>query len=113
MRSDRRRSIARLRAVVMSQEAGLVGHPVARPSLQRDGHRVLERVLGEVDVAEGAGQDRDRAPVAVAEGARDGVMGHLAQANSRIGRTSMAPKGALGMRRAASIAWSRVSHSTS
>ena len=105
--------MARLRAVVMSQAAGFARHAVARPPLEGDGRRVLQRVLGAVDVAEGACQDRDGAPVPLAEGARDGVVCDLAQANSTIGRTSMAPVRAPGMRRAASMAWSRVSHSTS
>ena len=59
--------MARLRAVVMIQPAGLGGRPVSRPPAHRLGERVLDRVLGDVDVAEGADQDGHRAPVFVAE----------------------------------------------
>ena len=45
--SRRRRSIARLRAVVMIQPAGLGGQPGRRPALDRRGERVLHRLLGE------------------------------------------------------------------
>jgi hypothetical protein len=74
-------------------------------------------------VAEGARQERDRPPVSVPERpgdgvvrdgvVGDGVVGVAAQRISQIGRTSTAPCVAPGIRRAASIAWSRVSHSTS
>jgi hypothetical protein len=91
---------------------------VPGPALEGDGRRLLERVLGAVEVAEGARQERDRPPVSVPERpgdgvVRDGVVGVAAQRISQIGRTSTAPCVAPGIRRAASIAWSRVSHSTS
>jgi hypothetical protein len=37
-------------------------HPVARPALQGDGERLLDRILGEVEVAKDADQGCDRAP---------------------------------------------------
>ena len=61
-RSRRSRSIARLRAVVTIHAPGLAGTPSLRPALRGDRERLLDSVLGEVEVAERADQDRDRAP---------------------------------------------------
>ena len=47
----------------MIQPAGLGGMPVGRPSLHGDGERVLDRLFGNVDVAEDADKDRHRAAV--------------------------------------------------
>ena len=88
-----------------------VRRPVARPAGERDRVGVLQRVLGAVDVAEGARQDRQRPPVLLADDAGDGVAAVGRQSNSMIGRTSTLPVSTLGMRRAASMAWSSVSHS--
>ena len=43
------------RAVVSSHAPGPVGQAVARPALERGDERLLQRVLGEVEVAERAG----------------------------------------------------------
>ena len=51
--------MARLRAVVMIQPAGLGGTPGRRPPLERDDERVLDRLFGDVDVAEEADQGGD------------------------------------------------------
>ena len=69
--SRRSRSMARLRAVVMIHPAGLGGSPAAGHRLDRLGERVLDRLLGDVDVAEDAGQDGHRAAVLLAEDALD------------------------------------------
>jgi hypothetical protein len=45
----------------------VVRHPVARPPLQRGCERILKRVLGEVEVAEGADQGREDAAALLAE----------------------------------------------
>jgi hypothetical protein len=44
----------------------------ARPALERCGERVLDRLLGEVPVADGADQRRDRPPEVLAEQAVGG-----------------------------------------
>ena len=49
--SRRNRSSALLRATVVSHAAGLVGHAVASPDFGGHDDRVLQRVLGAVDVA--------------------------------------------------------------
>jgi hypothetical protein len=51
--------------------AGVVGDAVARPALERDGERVLDGLLGGVEVAEDADQGRDRPPGLLPEGAID------------------------------------------
>ena len=90
---------------------GGIGDPVARPTLERGGVRVLQRVLGAVDVAEDAREDGQRPRAVVADDAGDRVAA-VGQSNSMTGRTSTLPRSTLGMREAASMAWSRVSHST-
>ena len=51
--------------------AGVVGGAVARPALERGREGLLYRVLGELDVAEGADEDRERAPPFLPEDAFD------------------------------------------
>jgi hypothetical protein len=51
--------------------AGAAGQAVARPALQCDHERVLDRLLGEVEVAEDADQGRDGPPRLGAEQALD------------------------------------------
>ena len=68
VRLRRMRSMARLRAVVISHAPGLRGHAVARPAVGRDREGLLRGLLGEVEVAEEADQgSEDVAPV-IAEG---------------------------------------------
>ena len=68
------------------------GEPARRPALDRGDEGVLDRLLGEVDVAEDADQDGDRAAVFLAEDTFDlrRVGGHGAQpsVSSWKGRTS-------------------------
>jgi hypothetical protein len=54
---------------------GVLGHPVARPAVQRDDVGVLDGLLGAVEVPERAGQHRYGAAELGAEGAVDGVCG--------------------------------------
>jgi hypothetical protein len=62
------RSVARDR----DDPRGWIGRrTVARPALERGRERVLNRLLGEVPVAEGADQGRDGAAVVLAEDALD------------------------------------------
>ena len=113
----RRRSIARLRAVVVIQAPGLCRQPVARPALEGHDERLLDGFLGQVEVAGQPDQRRDRpsgllAEQAIDDGPRDQVALATASAvasaeNSQIGRTSTAPRWAPGIRDAASIASSR------
>ena len=56
-----------LRAVVMIHPAGLGGRPLDGHRSHRRGKRLLDRLLGEIDVPEGARQHGDRAPVLLAE----------------------------------------------
>jgi hypothetical protein len=48
---------------------------VNRPPLERDGERLLNRLLGQVDVADGAGDGRDRPTGLQPEQAVDDVGG--------------------------------------
>ena len=61
------RSIARLRAVVISQAPRVVGDAVARPALGGDRERLLRGFLGEVEVAEEADQGGEDAAPLLAE----------------------------------------------
>jgi hypothetical protein len=46
-----------------------------RPALERDQERVLHRLLGAIEVAEDAGEDRDRLPrLAPEQAVQDGVL---------------------------------------
>ena len=83
--SRRMRSIPRLRAVVMIQPAGLGGRPVVGPALQRDHEGVLDRFLGEVDVAEEADQGGHRSSRLGAEDPLDVGRVHWARARSGLG----------------------------
>ena len=67
----RSRSIARLRAVVVIHAPGLSGTPRTRPGLEGRDERVLDGLLGEVEVAEDADQRRDRPSLFLAEQAVD------------------------------------------
>jgi len=42
-------------------------HAIGRPALHRNRERILDRFFSDVDVAEGADQDRDRLAVVLAE----------------------------------------------
>ena len=55
--------------------AGIGGHALPRPALERDGERVLDRVLGEVEVAERRDQRSDRPPRLAPEQAADILIG--------------------------------------
>ena len=89
-RSRRRRSIALRRAAVVIQAPGLAGLAVARPGGQRDGERVLERVLGQLEVAaQMADQRGEDASGLLAKGALDGAA-HIA-GTCISGRTSTWP----------------------
>ena len=76
-RARRSRSIARLRAVVVIQAPGLSGTPRTGQRLEGGDERVLDRLLGEVEVAEDADQRRDRATLLLAEEAVDDLVGGL------------------------------------
>ena len=92
--SRRSRSMARLRAVVMIQPPGFGGTPVSGQRLDRDDERLLDRLLGDVDVAEEADQGRDRPAGLLPEDPLDAVpvaiVGHgrYASGSSWNGRTS-------------------------
>ena len=70
-RSRRRRSIARLRAVVVIHAPGLRGTPSRGQRSERDDPRLLHRLLGEVEVAEDADERGDRPPRLAPEQAVD------------------------------------------
>ena len=73
--ADRRsRSIARLRAVVVSQAPGRSRHAVAPPPVQRPRERVLGALLGEVPVARHPDQGGDDPTPLVAERRSDRVV---------------------------------------
>ena len=50
---------------------GIVRHTMVRPALERDDERLLDRLLGEIEVAEDADQGRDRPPRLAPEQAVD------------------------------------------
>ena len=110
VRSRRSRSIARLRAVGDDPGARVRRDAVAGPALGGDRERLLDGVLGEVEVAERADQDRDRAPELLPECLGDRVYGCLAGTGIS-GRTSTAPYSAPGQRAAIASASSSVSTS--
>ena len=88
-RSRRSRSIARLRAVVTIHAPGLAGTP-SWATLRGDRERLLDGVLGEVEVAERADQDRDRAPELLPECRGDRVT-RSQSSKTMTGRTSIEP----------------------
>src|SRR5205823_8691255 len=90
--------------------SGVVGDPVARPALQRRDERFLNGLFGQVEVTGHADQRRHRPPGLASEEAFDEVRGQCSGC-STIGRISIEPKLAPGILAAASIAWSRSSHS--
>jgi hypothetical protein len=51
--------------------AGVVGHPLPRPSLDGDGEGLLDGLLGQVEVADDPDQGRDRPPRLLPEQAVD------------------------------------------
>ena len=69
--SRRNRSIARLRAVVTIQAPGLGGQPESGHLSTAMRERLLNRILGDVDVAEGADQRGDRTARLLAERSGD------------------------------------------
>ena len=87
--SRRIRSIARLRAVVTIQAPGVAGSPVARPALECRRERVLHGVLGELEVAEDAREDRDGTRPLLSEDALD--VRAACRRYCRIGRISIEP----------------------
>ena len=111
VRSRRIRSIARFRAVVMIQAPGFDGTPSRGHRSTRRGEGVLDRVLGKVEVAEDAAEDRDRPRELIPVRGRDGVDQLTSAWRITTGRTSILPVRALGIRAAHSIASSRDSAS--
>ena len=90
--------------------AGVRRDAVAGPALRGDRERLLDGVLGEVEVAERADQDRDRAPELLPECPSDCVYVCLA-GTGMTGRTSIEPYFAPGTRAAISSASSSESAS--
>ena len=100
------------------------GLPVAGPSLGRRGERVVQRLLGEIEVAEQADQRGEHAARVGAVDRFDSlahpvgrIVAHAPPGRrhgcvrSRTGRISMLPRRAGGMRDAISMAWFRFSAS--
>ena len=77
------------------------GDAVTRPALQRECEGLLHRVLGEVDVAERAGEDRERAAPLLAE---DGFDYEPSSSKTITGLTSTEPWRAPGIFAAQPIA---------
>ena len=97
------RSIATLRAVAMIQAPGFAGVPSLRPALGRLDEGVLHRVLGEIEIAEDAAEDRDAAGTLVA--VRTGELVYEAVPEwSTMGRISILPSRASGILAAHSMA---------
>ena len=91
----------------MIQPAGLGGRPAAGQRSTAIGERVLDRLLGDVDVAEDADEDGDRAAVLGAEDALDRRRRRRAataavsrSASPWNGRTSIGRRGRRAIRRA-------------
>jgi hypothetical protein len=87
--------------------AGVRRDAVGRPTLERRDVRIGDGLLGEVEVTEDPDERRDGAPVLLVEDPGDDVAG-IRQPISMIGRTSIRPVFAPGIREAASIASSRL-----
>ena len=88
--------------------AGIGRQPVAGPALQRDDERLLDGLLGEVEVAGEPDERRDRPSAFFAEQAVDDTLRRIdAYSNSMTGRTSMDPPFAAGILAAHSMASSR------
>src|SRR5581483_7315108 len=90
---------------------GVRRRPVPRPPLERDRDRVLEGVLGEVEVAEDADQGGEDASVLLAEELLERRYAPTSAVRMTTGRTSMWPNRADGIFAAHSIASSSVSTS--
>ena len=93
-RSRRRRSIARRRAVVVIHAPGRSGTPSRGQVATRGGEGVLQRVLGEAEVADLADQRGEDRRALLAEGpARRRCVDHGSPARSytTTGRTSIEP----------------------
>ena len=84
------------------------GGAVAWPALERGGEGLLHRVLGELDIAERAGEDRERAPPLLAE---DGFDYEPSSSKTITGLTSTEPWRAAGIFAAQPIASSSESAS--
>ena len=108
--SRRIRSIARLRAVATIQAPGFAGVPCARPALGGDDERILNRVLGEIEIAEDAAENCDAARTLISIGAGERVYSRYSEF-SRTGRISIVPLRAAGIRSARAIASSSESAS--
>jgi hypothetical protein len=96
--------------------ARIVRDPSLRPELQRDRERLLDCLLGEVEVAEDADEARDRLPRLPPEQAVDDlvcVRAGYSSGYSITGRTSIEPYIAPGTMAAALIASSRLPTSIS
>jgi hypothetical protein len=96
---------------------GVVRDPAVRPGPQRFGEGFLNGVLRQVEVADDADQGRNCPPLLAAEQAVGDPAGvvpfdYIPSGYSVTGRISIDPYGAAGILDAASIAWSRFSHST-
>ena len=83
-----------------------------RPAFRGADESLLDSVLGEVEVAEDAAEDRDRARPLVAVGADEFLYAETSADRMTTGRTSMWPIRADGIFAAHSIASSSVSTST-
>ncbi len=81
-----------------------------RPALGGDDERILNCVLGEIEIAEDAAENRDAACTLISIGAGQLVYAPFPE-RSTTGRTSIVPKRAEGMRPAHSIASSSESAS--
>ena len=109
------RSIARGRR---DPRAGVVGDPAFGPHPHRLRERVLHRVLGQVEVAQDADHRRDRPPLLGPEEAVDDGCGRgrydgwPSSSNTMTGRISTEPRYPIGSFALASIASSRLGHST-
>src|SRR5207302_10497478 len=77
---------------------------VAFPALERDRERVLESVLGEIEVAEDAREDRKRASPLLLEDRLDYWRASTSAGSCTTGRTSIVPPRADGIFAAHSIA---------
>src|SRR5207244_1483893 len=87
--------------------AGVPRHTVPWPPLEGCRERVLDGVLGQLEVTESAGEDRDRMSPFLAEGLLDDIRHPLAAPHVTSGRISIAPCSAVGMSAASRIASSR------
>ena len=88
--SRRIRSIARLRAVATIQAPGFAGVPSRGQRSAAHDECVLHRVLGEVEIAEDAAEDRDAARTLVPIGTGEVVYAPFPEWSTS-GRTSIVP----------------------